>query len=204
MKPVKIGVTGGIGSGKSVVSRLLGVMGVPVYISDMEARCLMQTDADIRKELTDLVGADVYLDGRLNKSLLASYIFGVPEHVRQVNRIVHPRVKEDFRRWALQQGALHPLVGIESAILLEAGFAQEVDRILMVYAPPKLRLERAMKRDSATREQIESRIRSQMRDEEKCRRADFVLYNDGRTPLIPQVLRCVEEISGQQALHSLF
>ena len=102
---VKIGITGGIGSGKSVVSRLLEVMGIPVYISDGETKQLMMTDSCIRSELTALLGEEVYAGGVLNKSLLASYLFGSPEHAGQINGIVHPRVKEDFRQWVCQRAA---------------------------------------------------------------------------------------------------
>ncbi len=186
---VKIGITGGIGSGKSVVARLLEVMGVPVYVSDIESKRLVVADACIRKELTELLGVDVYDgEGRLNKALLAAYLFASPEHARQVNGIIHPRVKADFRRWTRCHEYL-PVVGIESAILLEAGFADEVDRVVMVYAPQEVRIARAMKRDGASREQILQRIRSQMDDDEKRKQADFVILNDGITPLIPQVVQ---------------
>ena len=163
---VKIGITGGIGSGKSVVSRLLEVMGIPVYISDGETKQLMMTDSCIRSELTALLGEEVYVGGVLNKSLLASYLFGSPEHAGQINGIVHPRVKEDFRQWVCQRAACR-MAGIESAILIEAGFADEVDVVVMVYAPEEIRVQRAMKRDASSRELIEKRIRSQMSDEEK-------------------------------------
>ena len=191
---VKIGITGGIGSGKSVVSRLLEVMGIPVYISDGETKQLMMTDSCIRSELTALLGEEVYAGGVLNKSLLASYLFGSPEHAKEINCIVHPRVKEDFRRWTQCRTAF-PIVGIESAILVEAGFAGEVDAVVMVYAPEEVRVQRAMKRDASSRELIERRIRSQMSDEEKRMRADFVIVNDGETPLIPQVLALITFLS---------
>ena len=175
---LKMGITGGIGSGKSVVSRLLEVMGIPVYISDTETKQLMVTDACIRNELVSLLGEEVYAGGVLNKSLLASYLFGDPEHAGQVNGIVHPRVKEDFRRWAEKRSAF-PIVGIESAILIEAGFAGEVDVVVTVYAPEEVRVRRAMKRDASSRELIERRIRSQMSDDEKRRLAESVIVNDG-------------------------
>lgn len=190
----KIGLTGGIGSGKSVVSRLLGVMGVPVYISDIETRRLMLADEGIRQGLTGLLGADVYLNGALNKPLLASYLFSCPENAARINAIVHPRVKEDFRRWTATHARCE-LVGIESAILIEAGFASEVDKVVMVYAPEEVRIARAMQRDSASRSQVEARVRSQMDDERKKSQADYVIVNDGKTPLIPQVLSLISSLS---------
>ena len=191
---IKIGITGGIGSGKSMVSRLLEVLGVPVYISDLETKRLMASDSLIREELSALLGAEVYAGGTLNKPLLASYLFGSPEHAKEINCIVHPRVKEDFRRWTQCRTAF-PIVGIESAILVEAGFAGEVDAIVMVYAPEEVRILRAVRRDASSRELIEKRIRSQMNDEEKRKYAVFVIVNDGETPLIPQVLELIGSLS---------
>lgn len=183
---IKIGITGGIGSGKSVVSRLLEVMGVPVYISDVETKKLMLTDGEIRRKLVDLLGDEVYAGGVLNKPMLASYLFASEQYAREVNAIVHPQVKKDFRRW-VQKHEKFPLVGIESAILIEAGFTAEVDKVLMVYAPREVRIARAIERDSSSRKLIEQRIRSQMDDEVKRRQADFVIVNDGEKALIPQV-----------------
>lgn len=191
---IKIGITGGIGSGKSVVSHLLELMGIPVYVSDIETKKLTATDDCIRRKLIALLGKDVYAGGVLNKSLLATYLFSSPEHARRVNGIIHPQVKADFRKWAARHNDF-PIIGIESAILIEAGFAGEVDVIVMVYASRETRLQRAMKRDGATREMIENRMRSQMSDEEKCRQADFVITNDGETPLIPQVLKLITSLS---------
>ena len=190
---IKIGITGGIGSGKSVVAKLLAWMGIPVYQTDAEAKRLMLSDADIRRELTALVGSNAYNEKSLNKALLASYVFGNPEHTRQVNAIVHPKVRHDFRKWAGNSGRM--MVAMESAILLEAGFRNEVDKVVMVYAPQEVRIARAIRRDSATREQIEKRIRSQMSDENKREAADFVIVNDGETPLIPQVLSLISSLS---------
>ena len=191
---IKIGITGGIGSGKSVVSRLLEIMGIPVYISDIEAKRITNTDEVIRRELSALVGQDVFRDGELNRPLLASYIFGHPDHAKEVNGIIHPQVKADFRQWAARQTD-KPLVGMESAILLEAGFRDEVDFLVMVYAPLKLRVERAIKRDCSSKEQIMKRIEAQISDEIKKKHADFVIVNDDETPLIPQVLELISLLS---------
>ena len=189
----KIGITGGIGSGKSVVSRLFEVMGIPVYISDVESKRLTLEDGFIRRELIALLGNDIYKDGALNKPLLASYIFGNPQHQAMVNEIIHPRVRDDFRKWIGEHDSFG-IVAMESAILIEAGFATEVDKIVMVYAPLELRLERAMSRDCSSKELIEKRIQSQMDDEEKKQYADFVVYNDRNTPLIPQLLHLIADL----------
>ena len=191
---IKIGITGGIGSGKSVVSRLLEVMGIPVYISDTESKRLTVSDVSIRRELIALLGEEVYMGGELNKPLLASYIFGDSEHIRTVNGIIHPRVRDDFRNWVRRDSAC-PVVAMESAILFESGFSDEVDVVMMVYASEEVRIARAMQRDSAPRDLVERRIRSQMSDEEKRDKADFVIVNDGETPLIPQVLEVMTSLS---------
>lgn len=194
--PIKLGITGGIGSGKSLVCRLLESMGIPVYISDVEAKRLTATDPFIRRELVALLGGKVYADGVLNKPLLASCLFGNSKQARRVNGIIHPRVKDDFRRW-VQTHAAFPVIAIESAILIESGFAGEVDVIALIYAPVEIRIERAVKRDSTSREWIEKRVRSQMSDEEKREKVDFILVNDGETPLIPQVLELIGSLSEQ-------
>lgn len=190
---IKIGITGGIGSGKSIVSRLLTLTGIPVYQTDTEAKRLMLSDTGIREGLTALAGNEVYNEKGLNKAFLASYIFGHPEHLKQVNAIVHPRVRDDFRLWAGK--ARQEIVAMESAILLEAGFTNEVDKIVMVYAPSEVRIARAIRRDSATRKEVERRIQSQMDDEKKRGAADFVIVNDGETSLIPQVLSLISSLS---------
>jgi dephospho-CoA kinase len=184
--PIKLGITGGIGSGKSVVSRLLETMGIPVYLSDTESKRLTVTDRHIRRELIALLGEEVYLNGELNKPLLANYLFSDPEHARKVNGIIHPRVKADFRQWA-EKRKNAPLIAMEAAILIEAGFAGEVDHIVMVYAPVDIRIERAMKRDGSSKEAITGRIRHQMSDEEKRAKAHYTILNDGTQAIIPQV-----------------
>ena len=167
---IKIGITGGIGSGKSVVASLLALSGVPVYIADEESKWLTNNSPVIREKLTALFGPEIYTNEGLNKKLLASHIFNNPEQLQQVNQIIHPEVNRHF-----------------SAILFESGFYKVVDISLMVYAPRELRIERALGRDSASREEIERRINSQMSDEEKKDRSDYVIYNDNRQALIPQV-----------------
>lgn len=190
---IKVGITGGIGSGKSIVSRLLEVMGIPVYISDFEAKRLTQSDMHIREELIRLLGDSIYQNEKLNKSLLASYMFDNKECVDQINKIIHPCVKNDFRTWAASRN-MQNIVGLESAILVEAGFATEVDAIIMVYAPQKLRLERTMLRDATTEELVQKRMRNQMNDEEKLLHAHYVVYNDGEQPLIPQVEKILRDL----------
>lgn len=185
-QPSVLGITGGIGSGKSVVSQCLDIMGIPVYNCDNEAKRLNNTHPTIRKELCELVGKDLYPDGILDKASLAAYLFASPEHAAQVNAIVHPTVMDDFQQWKSRQDS--PWVGIESAILYESNFAHLADKVIAVYAPEQLRIARARRRDNAPAEAIRQRIARQMKDEEKCKLADFTLYNDDNHPLLPQIL----------------
>ena len=188
-----IAITGGIGSGKSYVSVLLQAAGIPVYNTDNEAKRLMLSDEGIRQDLISLLGEGVYTDGALNKPMLASFLFAGPENASRINAIVHPRVKADFRRWMEEQEG-QEIVGLECAILFEAGFADTVDAVVTVYAPESLRVERAMKRDGATEAQIRARIAAQMDDEEKCRLSDYIIYNDGSISLENQLSALVAQL----------
>ena len=190
---ISIAITGGIGSGKSYVSGLLQERGIPVYNADDEAKRLMLSDEGIRRDLMALLGEDVYQGGALNKPLLASYLFSDADNAARINAIVHPRVKADFQRWLSEHQDVE-IAGMECAILYEAGFQDEVDCVLMVYAPEALRIERAMKRDGATEKQIRDRIAAQMDDEEKRLRADFVVYTDGSIPLEEQLSELIKQI----------
>lgn len=195
---IRIGITGGIGSGKSVVSRLMRLLDVPVYISDEESKRLVATDEAIRKELTSLLGPEVYAGGSLNKPFLAAYLFSDESHAARVNAIIHPKVKDDFRQWVKRHKDC-PIVAMESAILIEAGFTDVVDRVVSVYAPKEVRLRRAMLRDEVSREAVESRMGHQMDDERKRDLADYVIMNDGESPLIPQVLSLLASLSENNA-----
>lgn len=188
-----IAITGGIGSGKSYVSALLEKAGIPVYNADNESKRLTTENAEIRCGLVNLLGEEVYAEGVLNKQMLASYLFANAENAARVNAIIHPCVKKDFKQW-MEMHAESELVALESAILYESGFDDVVDTVVVVYAPKELRLKRAMLRDAASREQIEARMNAQMDDEEKCRKADFVVYNDGTLPLEEQLTSVINQI----------
>lgn len=196
---IRLGITGGIGSGKSYVARLLAQRGLPVYDTDTEAKRLMLSDADIRAGLIGLLGERVYVDEKLNKPLLADYLFASDEHASRINSIVHPSVKRDFLRWAASR-AEHEVVALESAILYESGFDDVVDYVVAVYAPLEVRIRRAMERDCATEEQVKSRISSQMNEELKRDRADFVIVNDGRalSPQLDALLNALKNRKGGQ------
>lgn len=175
---IKIGITGGIGAGKSYVAERFVACGIPVYSCDDEAKRLMVSDAALVSSLKSAVASDVYNpDGSLNKAVLAEFIFSDACNREKINSLVHPVVFDDFLRWADGQNA--PMVAVESAILFESGLSLLVDKTVCVTAPVELRIERVVARDAASRESVEARIKSQMDDGQRVSKADFVIYNDG-------------------------
>lgn len=174
----KIGVTGGIGSGKSTVCELLRDRGVAVYDSDSRAKQLMAESEALREQLIAAFGAECYNAEGLNRAFLASKVFGNEEALQQLNSIVHPAVRADFQAWAEQQQS--PYVVLESAILFEAGFETEVDATLAVMAPMPMRLERTMARDGVDKESVMRRMEHQLSDDELHRRASRTIVNINR------------------------
>ncbi|MEG1587679.1 MAG: dephospho-CoA kinase [Bacteroidales bacterium] len=191
---LKIGITGGIGTGKSVVCELIRNMGYPVFDTDAEAKKLMNHSSVIREKLIAAFGPDAYQDGMLNRSYLASVIFQDRNALLVMNSIVHPEVRSCFLDWAAHQSA--PLVFFESAILFESDFYLAADKIWTVTAPEKLRYERVMKRDGSSFEKITERMEAQLPQKEKEARADLIIYNDGNRALIPQVVKAIETALG--------
>lgn len=188
---LRIGITGGIGSGKSIASRLFHVLGVPIYDADSRARWLMEHDAALRQQLTDAFGPDTYdAAGRLNRPALAGTVFGDPALLARLNALVHPHVGTDFEHWAAEQHrAGHAYVLKEAALLFEAGSYQQLDRIITVFAPLPVRAVRVLRRDPhRTPADVAAIMAKQLSEEEKMQRADYVLTNDDVQPLLPQVL----------------
>jgi dephospho-CoA kinase len=187
--PLQIGITGGIGSGKSLVCRIFICLNVPVYDADSHAKNLMTTDgiltSNIRKEFGDL---SYNTDGSLNRKYLSATVFNDANKLETLNSLVHPRVAHDYEKW-VNEHTHHPYLVKEAALLYEAGSYKQLDRIIVVTAPDELRIERVAKRDpQRSKEQIAAIIGKQMPQEEKMKRADFVVVNDETTLLIPQVL----------------
>ncbi len=172
---IRVGITGGIGSGKSTLCALLAARGAAVYDTDLEARRLMEHDAEVVAGVKRLFGDEVYRDGRLDRKKLAAEVFPHPERLQQLNALVHPAVKADFDRWCRARNDGY--VVIESAILFESGLDAQVDRTVAVLAPLELRMERACRRDGADPEAILRRIAAQMSDDELARKADIVVVN---------------------------
>ena len=188
---IRIGITGGMGSGKTYVCQLLQQRGIPVYNCDDEAKRRMSESLEIRQRLIELIGSDAYQEDKLNKPAIARFLFANADNASLVNGIVHPVVRQDFDEWVSRQDA--PIVAQECALLFESGFQDTVDVTVLVYAPLHLRLQRATLRDQATPEQIEARMAQQMDEEEKRSRADFCILNDG-SDLDPQIEHLLTQI----------
>lgn len=190
-----LGITGGIGSGKSTISELLLILGIPVYIADLESKKLTNNSSVIRKELIKLYGKDIYNDdGLLNKIKLASIIFNNKKQLQKVNAIIHPEVKKNLREWILNNKE-NDIVAYESAIMFESGFHKLTNKILTVYTPLEIRINRIIKRDNSSREKALERIKSQMDDEERIKLSDFVIVNDDTKSLIDQVLETLTRLN---------
>lgn len=195
-KPLEIGITGGIGSGKSLVCRIFQKLGVPVYDADSHAKELMTTDgilmSGIKKEFGDLA---YHPNGALNREYLASHVFNDQQKLDALNRLVHPRVMVDYEKW-VGSHADKLYVLKEAALLFEAASDKTLDEVIVVYAPEDLRIRRVLKRDAHRNAgQIHDIIRKQMPDKEKLGRADHVIINDETQLLIPQVLKLHERFS---------
>ncbi|MDE7074288.1 MAG: dephospho-CoA kinase [Odoribacter sp.] len=189
----RIGLTGGIGSGKTTVAHILKVLGYPVYLADPEAKRLTNTHPEIRRELIRHFGKDIYdTDGKLNKPRMATLIFNDPKALKIANGIIHPQVMEDFKKWSLQQGT--DIVFFESAILFENRLESAFDAVIGVTAPQEIRLQRVLKRDHTSPEKVKERMNSQENDEVIARRSDFLLHNDDKHPLLRQIMEILEKI----------
>jgi dephospho-CoA kinase len=185
---LKVGITGGIGSGKTTVCRIFETLGIPVYYADDRAKALMNGDENIRKQVIALFGTDAYLtDGQLNRKFIAEKVFQNQPLLAQLNAIVHPAVFNDSQQWFMQHEH-KPYTLYEAAILFESGSYLFLDKTITVFAPLDVRVARTMKRDNASKEEVMERVSKQLPEEEKIKKADFVIYNDHSTPLIEQVL----------------
>jgi dephospho-CoA kinase len=195
----KIGITGGIGSGKSYVSRIIKSIGFPVYHSDESAKLLMESNPVIKEGLQLLCGNSIYEKDELNKKKLAELIFESPELREKVNGLVHPIVRADFAQWASNQSK--EIVFNEAAILFETGANTNFDATILVIAPEAIRIDRVMKRENCSRELVLKRIHSQWSDEQKSSLANFQIINDSVSPLLIQVEKVLEKISALNKYH---
>ncbi|TXK52889.1 dephospho-CoA kinase [Pontibacter qinzhouensis] len=186
---LKIGITGGIGAGKTIVCQMFQVLGIPVYDSDARAKWVMQHDATLKDNLTAAFGPDAYtLAGDLNRPYISGLVFNNPERLAQLNALVHPRVRIDFEQWAAAQTSA-PYVLKEAALMYESQAWKQMDQIITVFAPLEVRMKRLLHRDAhRTEADIRAIISKQLDEEEKLARADHIIYNDDQQLIIPQVV----------------
>ena len=189
----RIGITGGIGAGKSLVAEIIKAMGYPVYNSDERAKELTESNPKIKEGLIHLFGGEIYQNDTLNKFALAQAIFSDESLREKVNALIHPIVREDFNLYTLAQNA--ELVFNESAILFETRSFKNFDAIILVYAPKEIRIQRIMKRDNCSENEVLKRMNSQFSDEEKYQLTEFRVLNDEQTPLLVQVEKIILNVS---------
>ncbi|MBK7374450.1 MAG: dephospho-CoA kinase [Chitinophagaceae bacterium] len=189
---LRIGLTGGIGSGKSTVARVFEVLGVPVYYADDAAKRMMNEDEELKEKIRQQFGEAVYTDGKLNRKLLAEIVFNAPEKLNQLNALTHPATIADAERW--MQSQTMPYCIKEAALIFESGAQEHLDHVIGVTAPAPLRIQRTMLRDGITREEVMARMDKQMDESIKMRLCRFVLVNDEQQLLLPQVLELHEKL----------
>jgi dephospho-CoA kinase len=192
---LKVGITGGIGVGKTVVSRVFALLGVPVYDSDARAKWVMHHDKALRKELIGAFGPQAYTEaGELDRPYIAGIVFNDPGRLEQLNSLVHPHVRDDFANWAASH-AKKPYLLKEAALMYESEAWKQMDRIITVYAPMDVRIKRLQQRDRhRSEEAIRAIIARQLSEEERMSRANHIIYNDDQQLVIPQVLRLHEQL----------
>lgn len=183
---IKVGVTGGIGSGKSTVCRIFALLGAAVYDSDSRAKILMNSDPKVMARIRELFGKEAYNETGLDRKYISERVFGNRPLLERLNAIVHPAVAKDFDRWAEKQQA--PYVIEESAILFECGADKNMDVTIAVTAPEEIRIRRTSRRDNTDPEKVRARMAHQMSDEQRAERADYVILADDRHLIVPQII----------------
>ncbi len=190
---LKIGLTGGIGSGKTTVASIFNSFGIPIYNSDIQAKYIMNHDVELIESIQHLLGEEAYLDGEINRPYISRKVFSTPALLQQLNQLVHPKVAEDFNNWCKDNNQ-SPFIIKEAAILIESKAYLSLDKIVVVNAPEETRIERVMQRDNAVLEAVKARIKNQISEEERNQYADFIINNDGKTSLIVQVKAIIEKL----------
>jgi dephospho-CoA kinase len=185
---LRVGLTGGIGSGKSTIAAIFETLGIPVSYADLEAKRLMNEDAGLREAITLQFGAGAYTDGKLNRKYLAERVFSDPEKLRLLNSLVHPVTIRDGERWMQELDDRYPYAIREAALIFETNTAGHLDFVIGVSAPTELRIQRTIQRDRSTREDVLLRMHNQIDEDIKMHLCDAIIVNDERTAVIPQVL----------------
>lgn len=196
---LRIGLTGGIGSGKTTVAHIFETLGIPVYYSDDAAKRIMNENPVLQQQIIQHFGEESYINGQLNRPFLAEVIFNNDEKRTLLNSLVHPLTIDDANNWMLQKDT--PYAIKEAALIFESDVWKHLDKVIGISAPYELRLERAMQRDNISREAVEARMAKQMNEEEKMKRCDYILYNDEQQLLIPQVIALHEKLTAEALSH---
>jgi dephospho-CoA kinase len=183
---LRIGLTGGIGSGKSTVAKIFEVLGIPVYYADAASRRLMNEEPELVKEIIRHFGDKSYIEGKLNRPYIASIVFNNAEKLALLNAISHPATIEDANKWMQQQTT--PYIIKEAALIFESGSAEHLDAVIGVYAPAPLRIKRTMDRDQVTQEEVKKRMERQINEELKMKLCDHIIVNDEQQLVVPQVM----------------
>lgn len=184
---IKLGITGGIGSGKSTACKVFSALGIPVFEADSEAKKIINTNPEVRRQLIQLFGTEVYLEDRtVNRKYLADIVFNNRSLLSELNKIVHPAVRLTFIEWSKIQDS--PYVIHEAAILFESGFHRIMDKTIVVVADENQRISRVLKRDDVSMELVRQRMQHQWSDEEKIKLADFVIRNNDDELIVPQII----------------
>ena len=190
---LKIGLTGGISSGKSTVAKVFEVLGIPVYYADEAAKQLMNEEGQLKQQIKKIFGATVYRNGQLDRKYVADIVFKNPDKLQLLNALVHPATINDAQKWMQKQRSSYAIK--EAALIFESGAQQQLDYVIGVYAPTPLRIQRTMQRDGITREEVMARINKQLDETSKMQLCDFVIINDEGQLLIPQVVELHKKLS---------
>lgn len=190
---LKIGLTGGIGSGKSTVAKVFEVLGMPVYYADDAAKKLMNEEGSLKQQIQKIFGATAYRNGQLDRKYVADIVFKKPDKLQLLNALVHPATINDAQKWMQRQRTSYAIK--EAALIFESGAQQQLDYVIGVYAPTPLRIQRTMQRDGITEEEVIARINKQLDENSKMQLCDFVIVNDEEQLLIPQVVEVHKKIT---------
>jgi dephospho-CoA kinase len=195
---LRVGLTGGIGSGKSTVAKIFEVLGIPVYYADDAARHIMNTDEELKKDIIQQFGIESYVNGQLNRAYIAALVFNDKEKLALLNSLTHPATIRDANQWMQQQTSSYTIK--EAALIFESGSAEHLDYVIGVYTPLPLRMKRIMDRDHITKEEVQQRMSRQIDEEIKMRLCDKVIVNDEQQLVTTQVLQIHEQLMAKSSL----
>jgi dephospho-CoA kinase len=197
MKPIQLGITGGIGSGKSIICKIIEVLGIPVFYADAESKMLLETNPDIIRKVKELFGEGSYTSSGLpDRKYLSGVVFNNPDQLNKLNALLHPAVQQHYRNW-VKQHEDKDMVAKEAAIMFESGSYKDMDFVIAVSSPQEVRIRRVMERDRKTENDILKIISRQLPEEEVIKRSDFVIVNDDRQLVIPRVLEIIDQIKNK-------